>query len=141
MNLRPLAGLGIAVGLVVTAAACGDPTSSPTAPPASASPAIHVISATVSLLGGNDGLLGFAAHNAGAETDRLTAAACEGARRAEVVGRGQIDPEVTGLFGPEGDHVLLGGLGRTVHVGDFLDCTLTFEIAGNISTEAKVVKS
>ena len=84
-------------------------------------------------------MLAFSAHNAGAEVDRLTDASCACAERVKVVGEGAIDPEVTGMFGPNGDHVLLRGLDRGVRDGGFVAVTLTFEVAGELPIEAEVV--
>lgn len=122
--------------LAIIAAACSGTTTTTTPP---ASPAVHVIDAKVTLEGHHEATLGFAAHNAGGETDTLVGAACPCASSADVVGPATIDTEVTGLFGSNGPHVELHGVKASVHVGGFVDVTLTFANAGDVDTEAEVV--
>ena len=120
----------------VLAAGCGGatvPTSS-----APVEPEVHVLAATLALGSGHDGVLGFSAHNAGSVVERLVDAACTCAQRAEIVGDATIDPEVTGIFGPKGDHVILHGLDRGLAPGDLVDVTLTFDGVGDVATQAEV---
>jgi copper(I)-binding protein len=117
-------------------AGCGGATTPTAAEPAA--PEVHVLAATLTLGPGRDGVLGFSAHNAGSEAERLVDAACTCARRAEIVGDATIGPEVTGIFGPKGDQVILHGLDRGLAAGDFVDVTLTFDGVGDVATQAEV---
>jgi copper(I)-binding protein len=129
------------IAIAMVAAVLGDcGGSSSSTSPADIPAEVHVLSATVARVGGGDAILGFSAHNAGGATDTLVAASCSCADDASIVGPGSIDPEVTGMFGPNGDHVLLHGLHDDVRTGDFVDVTLTFANAGNVTTQAEVVE-
>jgi copper(I)-binding protein len=122
--------------LTVVAASCSRDTTITTPP---VPPVVHVVDAKLTLEGTHQAILGFAAHNAGGATDTLVAAACPCASSADIVGSASIDPEGTGLFGPNGPHVELHGLRGNVHAGGFVDVTLTFAQAGDVDTEAQVV--
>jgi copper(I)-binding protein len=99
---------------------------------------VHVISAEVTPERGGDGLLTFAAHNAGPETDTLVGASCRCAEDAELVGVGSIDPQVTVIFNADGPHVELRSLEEGLRPGDGVDVTLTFEHAGEVEVKAEV---
>ncbi len=131
---------GRAVWLLLVIAACsgsGGATTEPGAQPA-VTPVVHVLGATVIPGGGRDATLGYSAHNAGEAADRLLSARCTCATSAELVGAGNIEPNETGLFGPNGDHVLLHGLQEGLAEGDFVGVTLTFANAGEVITQAEV---
>jgi copper(I)-binding protein len=126
-----------ALAVVLVGTGCGGSTSE--TPSASVTPEVHVVGATVTLGAKDQAILGFSAHNAGSTPDRLVAAVCACADAARLVGSGTIEPQVTGMFGPEGDHVILRGVHDDVRPGDFVQVTLTFDQAGETSTQAEVV--
>jgi copper(I)-binding protein len=128
-------------GALLALAACSGETSKQLTSVASPPAEVHVIAATITVGKGGDAILGFAAHNAGYTADRLVGAACTCAERAEIVGPSEIEPEETGLFGPTGDHVILHGMDPGVSVGDFVDVVVTFELAGDVATQAEVVRT
>ncbi|MEX0984699.1 MAG: copper chaperone PCu(A)C [Actinomycetota bacterium] len=128
---------GGAAWLLLVLTACSGGTTQPGTQPA-VSPVVHVLGATITPGEGRDATLGFSAHNAGEAADRLLSASCACATGAEVVGAGNIEPEETGMFGPNGDHVLLHGLQKGLAQGDSVGVTLTFANAGEVITQAEV---
>lgn len=127
---------------LLLAAACGGGGYSTTTPGLlPTTPIVHVLAATITPAPDDDAMVSFSAHNAGGETDTLLEASCECARSAEVVGVGAIDPQETGMFGPNGDHVLLRGFDEDLTVGDFADVTLVFANAGEVVAPAEIEKA
>ena len=133
--MRPV--VGVAMTLALTACGGATPTTGPGTP--APSPQVHVLAMSIDPGPGRDAVLSFSAHNAGGEPDSLVDASCRCATRAELVVTGQIRPEETGLFGPNGDHVVLHGVDRGLAEGDTVDVTLTFDRAGAVTVPAEVV--
>jgi copper(I)-binding protein len=123
-------------GCVVALVACGG---EPSAPPSSpAAQEVHVISVELTPTE-QQGILTFAAHNAGPTTDTLVAASCTCATDAEVVGDATIESQQTALFTADGPHVSFADLDRGVDPGASVDVVLTFELAGDVPLTAEVV--
>lgn len=124
-----------AVLLSMVALAACDAAIPPSSP--SVAPEVHVVSATLAP-DGRGGILTFAAHNAGAETDTLTAAACSCDGPGRIVGDAAIQSQETALFAADGPHVEFRRLDLPA-AGSFVDVSLTFEHAGDVAVTAEVI--
>lgn len=125
--------------LLLGATSCGGGTALPSTPDLlPTTPEVHVLAATIVPTTDGDAIVSFSAHNAGAEPDTLIDASCVCAESAQIVGGGEIGAQETGLFGPNGDHVLLRGFDEGLAPGDFADVTLVFANAEEVITPAEV---
>ncbi|HEX6843553.1 MAG TPA: copper chaperone PCu(A)C [Actinomycetota bacterium] len=134
--------------LAATAIACGTGSVSGTTSGGLAgdpSPVVHVTGATITPTADGTATLVFGAHNAGGQTDRLVGVSCGCGGTATLldaegdpVDGVDIAPEETVFLGPGSATVELAGFDDPLTPDSFVAITVTFELAGDVQTDAEV---
>jgi copper(I)-binding protein len=142
---RRLLLLLLPLGLAATACGGSDGSSTSTGGLDEQPPIVHVTGATVTPAADGTAIVVFGAHNAGAQTDRLLAVVCDCGGTATLLdAEGEpsdgvpIAPEETVFLGPGSAIVELDGVEGPLTPGSFVGLTVTFEVAGDVVTDAEV---